>query len=140
MVVETSRRTIFLANLVNFLSNRDHKTGKQSPWYEPLDNELILSMPLPCSHALWNARAGNDWLRLARRSDILSSATNEKPDGCEDLERASASLLTPQVSLRALLLRFSAEYLRGYFGSNFGFEDSDALRRLIVLCGLEQFS
>src|SRR6187402_3966900 len=58
---ETGRRMIFLANMLNFYSSHDHSTGKQLPYYEPLDDELILNMPLPCSQDAWLAQNEEDW-------------------------------------------------------------------------------
>lgn len=51
-VAETARRTILLANIIHFLGNHDPETGKPPPYYEPLNDELIMSLLLPCSHAL----------------------------------------------------------------------------------------
>ncbi|KAJ5190181.1 uncharacterized protein N7498_009166 [Penicillium cinerascens] len=48
-VAETARRTIFLSNIVHFLSSHDPQNRKPSPYCEPLDLRLIRNMPFPCA-------------------------------------------------------------------------------------------
>lgn len=58
-VVETLRRTIFLVHIINVLSCR---TEKQDPYYyEDLDNEFVLSLPVPASDVLWKASTAEEW-------------------------------------------------------------------------------
>ncbi|KAH0489422.1 hypothetical protein TgHK011_009853 [Trichoderma gracile] len=52
---ETTRRTVFIVNMINFLNNYDPTTRRTSPYYEPLNDDLILNMPLPCSQTVWLA-------------------------------------------------------------------------------------
>ena len=140
VVMETARRTIFLANIVNFFSSRDHESGKQSPYYEPLSDDFILNLPLPCSHALWCSRTEDEWTRLSAQLHesfpIASGALVEFDDTAPDL----ASIGSSQVSLQFLLSKFTKDYLRMHFGTSIGFGNSDELRRLVVLCAVEQFS
>lgn len=57
---ETLRRTIFLAHAINVLSAR---LEKQDPFfYEALDSDLVLDMPLPAPAALWEAATEGHWL------------------------------------------------------------------------------
>ena len=140
MVVETSRRTIFLCNIVNFFSNREHETGLQSPYYEPLDDELILNMPLPCSHVLWTARTEDGWRQAVMQSEVPSPAATKGINNLKPLGFDSGSFTSPQISLKYLLTNYTPDYLIAYFGRSFGFRNSDELRRLIILCALEQFS
>ncbi|OJJ78545.1 Zn(II)2Cys6 transcription factor domain-containing protein [Aspergillus glaucus CBS 516.65] len=149
-VTETARRTIFLANIVNFFSNRDHESKRQSAYYEPLNDDLIMNMPLPCSHALWGARTEEEW-KKARQMDGLSSPTataandNDpfstfmRPPGAEN---AGDGLLnkTSQLSLKSLFSNFTKDYLRVSLEAIAGFGDSNELRFFIVLCALEQFA
>lgn len=59
---ETLRRTIFLAYAINVLSARLHK---QDPFfYEALDGDLVLDMPLPAPAALWEATSEAQWLSV----------------------------------------------------------------------------
>lgn len=59
---ETLRRTIFLAHAINVLSAR---LAKQDPFfYEALDGDLVLDMPLPAPAALWDAATEGQWLSV----------------------------------------------------------------------------
>ena len=130
-VSETARRTIFLANLLHFLSNHDLQTGKPSLYYEPLDEELICNMPLPCSHALWTARTEQDWRLTMEYCQNNASPTT-------DLSSAF-HLGSGCFSLRYLLTNFSSDYLQAMVVQNIGFGGSDQLRSFIILCALKQF-
>lgn len=120
--------------MLNFYSNRDHSTGKQMPYYEPLNDELILNMPLPCSKAAWLARDEEDWRLAMKRypssASYLSSGLNSP--GCESL--------SSEIFLKTIFSKFTKEYLQVEFGKSVGFGDSDELRALIVLCASEQFA
>lgn len=132
-ITETARRTIFFANMLNFCCNLDHRTGKLSPYYEALDDDLILNIPLPCSHAAWTARDEDDWM-LAIRND---------PTGAEQISVDSNQPVTPLVtepSLKTILSIFRRECLQAQIGTRTGFGNSDELRRLIIFCASEQFS
>lgn len=132
-ITETARRTVFFANMINFYSNRDHITGKQLPYYEPLNEELIINMPLPCSQAAWLARDEETWRlameRHAPTANHLLSGFNSP--GCD--------ALSSEISLKTTFSKFTKDYLQVQIGTNVGFSDSDELRRLIVLCASEQF-
>lgn len=131
-VAETARRTVFLANILHFLSHHDPNTGSRLPYYEPLDDELVLNMPLPCSHALWSARTEQEW-----RLTIDYGAANLDPI-VYDL--SSAFHLAPSyLTLKYLLENFSSDSLTSIVTPNFGFGGSDELRSFIVLCALQQF-
>ncbi|KAJ5674202.1 hypothetical protein N7462_009641 [Penicillium macrosclerotiorum] len=131
-VAETARRTIFLANILHFLSHHDPNTGSRLPYYEPLDDELILNMPLPCSHALWSARTEQEW-----RLTIEYGAANLDPT-IHDLSTAF-HLVPSYLTLKNLLENFSSDFLTTIVTLNFGFGGSDELRSFIVLCALLQF-
>lgn len=131
-ITETARRTIFLANMLNFYSNRDHHAGKQLLYYEALNDDLILNMPLPCSHAAWIAPDEEEW-NLAIKNQTISAvdiAGSNSPGG----ESLSSE------SLKDTLSKFTKEYLQTEIGTSVGFGDSDELRRLIILCACEQFA
>ncbi|KUJ08297.1 uncharacterized protein LY89DRAFT_630150 [Mollisia scopiformis] len=115
-ITETARRTIFFTNILNFYSNRDHTTGRQMPYYESLNDDLILHMPLPCSQASWSARNEEDW-RVAIEQEFRT-----------------------EIFLRDVLARYTKEQIQVKFGTSVGFGSSDELRGLIVLCAREQFA
>ncbi|KAF2626053.1 hypothetical protein BU25DRAFT_412287 [Macroventuria anomochaeta] len=58
--IETLRRTIFLVQIINVISTR---LQKQNPFfYEALDDDLVLDMPLPAAAPLWEANQEQQWL------------------------------------------------------------------------------
>ena len=60
--VETLRRTIFFVQIINVVSTR---LQKQDPFfYEALDDDLILEMPLPAAAPLWEANQEQQWLSV----------------------------------------------------------------------------
>lgn len=123
--------------MLNYYSNRDHNTGKQLPYYESLNEDLILNMPLPCSHAVWVARDGEEW-NIAVKNQIASSAIInaagfDSPGYCDEEAFSSETL-------KNILSKFNKEYLREEIGTSVGFGDSGELRRLIILCSYEQFA
>lgn len=132
-ITETARRTIFFANIVNFYINHNNTTGQQLPYYEPLDDELILNMPLPCSHATWVARDEPEWMiaMQTQPSPLVLHFASELSPGRDIL---------PEVTLKTILSKYTKDYILREFGRNIGFGDSDKLRSLIILCASEQFN
>lgn len=126
-ITETARRTIFFTNMVNFYSNLDHKTGKLSPYYEALNDDLILNMPLPCNHAAWVARDEKSW-----------SFATKSPS--PDFNHAGNGGLSSESCLKSVLSKFSKENLQAEIGNQIGFGDSDDLRRFIILSASKQFT
>lgn len=69
---ETIRRTLFLGNVINNLS---YRMGKQNSYYfEPLDDNLILKMPLPAPSRLWKASSKEEWLAVKENLTAQESA------------------------------------------------------------------
>jgi hypothetical protein len=128
-ITETARRTIFLANIINFLISHDHTTGQQNPYYEPLDDDMILNMPLPCVQAAWAAGSEEEW-RLAMQM---------QPSSLAELQVGLQGSNPAGITLRALFTQFPRDYLQRGFGQKLGFSDSDKLRNFIILCACEQF-
>ncbi|KAH8125324.1 hypothetical protein LI328DRAFT_167445 [Trichoderma asperelloides] len=133
-ITETARRTIFFTNMVNFYSNYDHKTGKLSPYYEALNNDLILNMPLPCNHAAWLARDEESWSLAMKRHSPL--AYYHSPD----FNHAGNGVLSSESCLKNVLSKFTKQELQAEIGNQIGFSDSDDLRRFIILSAGEQFT
>lgn len=132
-VAETARRTIFLANLLHFLSNHDLESGESLPYYEPLNDELIYSMPLPCDHILWTARTEQDW-RVA-----MDYCQKNAPPSIADLP-STFHLGQGSFTLQYVLCNFSKDYLQTTLVHHVGFGGSDELRNFIILCALKQFT
>jgi hypothetical protein len=130
-ITEMARRTLFFANMLNFYSNLDHATGKQVPYYQPFNEDLLLHMPLPCSQAAWEARDEDEWMLAMKYQH--ESANSSYPLDSPRCERLSSEIL------KNILSKYNREYLQMEIGSSVGFGDSDEFRRLIILCGCEQF-
>ena len=133
-ITETARRTIFFANMLNFCSNLDHRTGKISPYYEALDDDLILNMPLPCSHAAWIARDEDSWMLAMRNNPAAADQTSFHS------EYPNMTPLVIEPALKTILSNFRRECLQMQIGTRTGFSDSDELRRLIIFSASEQFN
>ncbi|KAJ6157967.1 hypothetical protein N7470_005559 [Penicillium chermesinum] len=132
-VAETARRTIFLANAIHFLSSIDPNTGHTSPYYEPLNDELVLNLPLPCSHALWSARTEQEW----QGTEEYSQCQGNDLQAPEDF--ATAFYVRPGgQTLNGLLTRFPKQYLDTFLLGP-GFNGSDELRSFVIRCALYQF-
>lgn len=132
-VTETARRTVFFANIVNFYSNRDHSKGEQFLYYEPLDDDLILNMPLPCNEPAWLARNEEDW-RLAMERPTTSASPSR------EFNKPTCEALFSEISLKTVFSNLTKASLRAEIGTSVGFGNSDELRRLIVLGASDQYS
>ncbi|THW24989.1 hypothetical protein D6D23_04753 [Aureobasidium pullulans] len=130
LVGETARRTVFFANITNYLGSKSPVTGELSPYYEPLDDELIWNMPLPCSSAIWTARTEQEWLQALRAQDPGIDL--------EDQPILLSKLFNREPTLKSLMINFTKNYLLTQYSERCGLEDSESLRNLIVRCALEQ--
>ncbi|KAL4878149.1 hypothetical protein BJY04DRAFT_221504 [Aspergillus karnatakaensis] len=57
---ESIRRNIFLASMINILGARAGELN--STYFEPLDDEAILTLPLPAPECMWRACSLREWL------------------------------------------------------------------------------
>jgi hypothetical protein len=133
-ITEAARRTIFFVNILNFYGNRDLNTGKQLPYYEPFNDQLILNLPLPCSDAAWLARDEEDWLAVMQKSQpgAICSSSELGNSGYDDL--------ASELYLKDVFFKHTKEALQLDTGAIIGFGNSDELRRLIILCATEQYT
>ena len=130
---ETTRRLVFIVNMVNFLSHFDPKTRKTSPYYEPLSDDLILNMPLPCSQTAWLAYEEKNCKLAMKNHQPWVNYTSRDPD------HSTTEALSKETCLSAILSGHSKERIQAAIGPHVGLGDSDDLRRLIILCATEQF-
>jgi hypothetical protein len=130
---ETTRRTVFIVNMVNFLTHFDPKTRKTSPYYEPLSDDLILNMPLPCSQAAWLAYEAESCILAMKNHQPWMNYTSR------DADHSTTEALSRETSLSAILSEYSKERIQAAIGPQVGLGNSDDLRRLIILCATEQF-
>lgn len=61
-VLETVLRTIHVVHAINVVSAR-----KNGGCYEPLDDEMVLGLPLPCTGSVWRAATAVEWARTRRK-------------------------------------------------------------------------
>lgn len=132
-VAETARRTIFLSNIVHFFSNRGLETGEPSLYYEPLDDDFVLNLPLPSTSPLWIARTDKEW------KDTAEYQLNDAfPFESRDI--STIGIAPTRLTLNKILKQFSKEELKSWaIHQGVGFEGSDALRNFVILCALEQY-
>ncbi|KAL4815745.1 hypothetical protein BDW67DRAFT_185467 [Aspergillus spinulosporus] len=57
---ESLRRNIFFANVINILSARAGKLS--SAYFELLDDEVVLNLPLPAPECMWRSCSLREWL------------------------------------------------------------------------------
>ncbi|TFB02993.1 hypothetical protein CCMA1212_005332 [Trichoderma ghanense] len=129
---ETTRRTVFIVNMVNFLNSYNPTTRSTSPYYEPLNDDLILNMPLPCSQTVWLAYE-EESCRLAMKNQPFVNHSSPEPD------QSTMEALSRETCLSTILSKYTKESIQAAIGSHVGVGDSDSLRRLIILCATEQF-
>lgn len=120
---------VFLAHIVNYFSTKDAKTGQTSLSYEPLDDEMIWNMPLPCSQAAWNAQTEQDWLGVLQTQDL-------------NFVTESRSVLLSEVfkhepTIKILMAKFTKDQIRSRYAGEMGFQDTESFRNLVVHCALE---
>jgi hypothetical protein len=130
LVGETSRRTVFLAHIVNYFATKDVKTGELSPYYEPLNDEMIWNMPLPCSSAAWKAQTEKEWLCILQKQNV-----NFVTEGQSVL---LSEVFAHKPTIKSLMAKFTKDHIRSQFAGNIGLQDTESLRNLIVHCALEQ--
>ena len=58
-LAETLRRTVFLVDMVNELSY--HTQALDSIYHEPLQDSLLMEMPLPAPESMWRATSEEEW-------------------------------------------------------------------------------
>lgn len=127
LVGETARRTVFLAHIVNYFASKDLETGEASPYYEPLNDEMIWNMPLPCSSAAWEAKTEQEWLGVVHSQHQV-----------DDQAVSLSSIFALEPTIKSLLTKLTPEQLRLEYAGNLGLENSDSLRNLVVHCALAE--
>ncbi|KAF2150683.1 hypothetical protein K461DRAFT_295935 [Myriangium duriaei CBS 260.36] len=132
LVGETARRLIFLAHIVNYFATKNPNTGEMSAYYEPLSDDIIWNMPLPSSSAAWKARSEQEWLKALQMDHAVVILENQM------LNPTDLAASVP--SLRSLFTKFTKDHIELVFGGNYGLEDSESLRGLVIRCALEQCS
>ncbi len=79
--IESLRRNIFLVHIINVLASKTYQLNEG--FFEPLDNELILHMPLPAPEAAWRAATEQEWRTALMRSQSSRFSKLGLPDDME---------------------------------------------------------
>ena len=59
IATETVRRTFFLIHIINVVACRMEK--QSAYFYEELDDNLVMNLPLPASEKIWKANSASEW-------------------------------------------------------------------------------
>ncbi|KAL4744412.1 hypothetical protein BDW72DRAFT_199613 [Aspergillus terricola var. indicus] len=81
-VAESLRRNIFFANIINIVGARAGKFN--STYFEPLDDKVVLSLPLPAPGCMWRSCSLREWLEAreyALRVAPELASTSTEPEG-----------------------------------------------------------
>ncbi|PYH98004.1 C6 zinc finger domain protein [Aspergillus ellipticus CBS 707.79] len=68
---ESLRRNIFFANIISTLASKTRKFN--GIHFDPLDNVMLLQLPLPAPEEMWQARSEEEWMNA--RAQTLRSWT-----------------------------------------------------------------
>lgn len=63
---ESLRRNIFFVNIINVLGAKVRKLSED--YYEPLDDSMVMSLPLPAPEDMWRAQNEQSWLVARERT------------------------------------------------------------------------
>lgn len=84
---ESLRRNVFFVHIINILAAEARKLHHD--YFEPLDDAMILHMPLPAPESMWRACSDAEW-RVARENARPTSPTPCTLQGLLDLGRAGS--------------------------------------------------
>lgn len=105
---ESLRRCVFFVNLINVLAARCRRF--HFDYFEPLDDALILQMPLPTTEETW--RAGNETQWQVCREDtqfIRPAPTLQKLMEIDDAGQLDRATLTPLTRIILACARVNLE-------------------------------
>lgn len=71
-VWETALRTVHMVHVVNVVSM--HCASRRGD-YEPLDDEAVGDLPLPCPEEVWQASSSVEWMRARRKIGEVKTVT-----------------------------------------------------------------
>nr|POF04567.1 hypothetical protein CFP56_56048 [Quercus suber] len=142
-ITETARRTLFILNILNWCSYHDPTTGKQSPYYGSLHNDIVLTLPLPCSDEAWTAQNESEW-RTAMQTLEMQRARNVVSTEADTPVIRPGSVLTEVLPSLQEWDDFSSSGstvsgLHKRLTESAGWGNSEQLRCFIVLAACLQF-
>ncbi|KAF2647678.1 hypothetical protein K491DRAFT_685321 [Lophiostoma macrostomum CBS 122681] len=98
---ESLRRNMFLVHVVNILGARARKL--HHGYFEPLNDAMILEMPLPAPESMWCACSDSEW-RTAREYAILETSVPNTLQGLLDLDRGGGLAVASLPPLTRVIL------------------------------------
>ncbi|KAL6235285.1 hypothetical protein BDW75DRAFT_210019 [Aspergillus navahoensis] len=78
---ESLRRNIFFANIINVLGARAGKLS--SAYFEPLDDEVVLNLPLPAPECMWRSCSLREWLEAREYALRMAPESTSPLPGAE---------------------------------------------------------
>ncbi|EGE04395.1 C6 zinc finger domain-containing protein [Trichophyton equinum CBS 127.97] len=105
---ESLRRCVFFVNLINVLAARCRRF--HFDYFEPLDDALILQMPLPTTEQTWRARNETQWQICREDTQLVRPApTLQKLMEIDDAGQLDRATLTPLTRIILACARVNLE-------------------------------
>lgn len=74
--MESLRRNFFFVHIINILESKTQKLNEN--YFEPLNDNMILSLPLPAPERMWRACSAEEWM-LARAQTLGRPISPKSP-------------------------------------------------------------
>ncbi|KAJ5622720.1 hypothetical protein N7528_005952 [Penicillium herquei] len=98
---ESLRRNVFFVHIVNILAAEARSL--QYDYFEPLDDDMILKMPLPAPEGVWRACSEDEW-RVAREyAHSMTSTPRTLQDLIDSSEKDTLDVSSLQALTRMIL-------------------------------------
>ncbi|KDB27564.1 hypothetical protein H109_00670 [Trichophyton interdigitale MR816] len=105
---ESLRRCVFFVNLINVLAARCRRF--HFDYFEPLDDALILEMPLPTTEQTWRASNEAQWQICREDTQLVRPApTLQKLMEIDDAGQLDRATLTPLTRIILACARVNLE-------------------------------
>lgn len=88
---ESIRRNIFFANIINILGARAGRLN--SAYFEPLDDQMVLQLPLPAPECMWRACSLREWLEAREFALRMAPASTGGEGGTPRLTQTLKQVL-----------------------------------------------
>jgi hypothetical protein len=131
-----------MLNMVNWFSCYDLASGEQSPYYEPLCDDLVFELPLPCSDAKWLARSEAEWWAAVRSEEVEPTSGTIGFENVATDEQSGVALFDTLMAMwESSAARRNCTAQKTFntrIHQKAGLFDSEQFRNLIVLAALHQ--
>lgn len=75
--MESLRRNFFFVHIINILESKTQKLNEN--YFEPLNDNMILRLPLPAPERMWRACSAEEWM-LARAQTLGCPISPKSPE------------------------------------------------------------